>query len=137
MFWCLGCKAYVLLPPQPGNEPTPSALQGKVLSTIPPGKPLLMIFLRFGLVPPRVTHEPGVSAVITWSQIVSLTWLDSWQGCLQVIQPSFTWLMWQNILFSCGSLASPGGEEQKQQSWKLHLVETFISSWSRQVTGPV
>lgn len=29
--------------------------------------------------------------------------------------------MWQDILFPCGILASPGGEEQKQQTWKLHL----------------
>ena len=35
---CFGLKASGILVSQPGNEPTPPALEGKVLTTGPPGK---------------------------------------------------------------------------------------------------
>ena len=37
-FWFFGCEAHGILAPQPGIEPTPSALEGEVLNTGPPGK---------------------------------------------------------------------------------------------------
>ena len=40
MFWFLGCEACEIPAPQPGIEPAPSALEGKVLTTGPPGKSL-------------------------------------------------------------------------------------------------
>ena len=40
MLWCFNYKACGILPLQPGIEPTPSALEGKVLITGPPGKSL-------------------------------------------------------------------------------------------------
>ena len=40
MFWFFGCKACVILAPQPGIEPAPPALGGKVLTTGRPGKSL-------------------------------------------------------------------------------------------------
>ena len=40
MFWLLACKACGILAPQPGTEPTIPALEGKVLTTGPPGKTL-------------------------------------------------------------------------------------------------
>ena len=39
MFWCFAHKAWEILAPQPGMEPTPPALEGKLLTTGPPGKP--------------------------------------------------------------------------------------------------
>ena len=42
MFWFfLGHKACEILAPQPGIEPVPSALEGEVLITGPPGKSLV------------------------------------------------------------------------------------------------
>ena len=38
MFWFFGHKACGILAPWPGIEPAPSALEGKVLTTGPPGK---------------------------------------------------------------------------------------------------
>ena len=38
MFWFFGCKACGILVPQPGIEPTPSALKGEVLTPGSPGK---------------------------------------------------------------------------------------------------
>ena len=38
MFWFFGPKACVISAPQPGIKPTPSASEGKVLTTGPPGK---------------------------------------------------------------------------------------------------
>ena len=38
MFWCFGCKASGILAPPPGIEPAPPVLEGKVLTTGPPGK---------------------------------------------------------------------------------------------------
>ena len=38
MFWFFGLEAYGILAPQPGIEPTASALEGKVLTTGSPGK---------------------------------------------------------------------------------------------------
>ena len=35
VFWCEVCR---ILAPQPGIEPAPPALEGKVLTTGPPGK---------------------------------------------------------------------------------------------------
>ena len=40
MFWILGCKACGILVPQPGIRPTSFVLEGKVLTTGPPGKSL-------------------------------------------------------------------------------------------------
>ena len=39
-FGCFGREAHGLFSPQPGMEPTPPALEGKVLSTGPPGPSL-------------------------------------------------------------------------------------------------
>ena len=38
MFWFFGHEACRILDPQPGIEPSPAALEGKVLTTGPPGK---------------------------------------------------------------------------------------------------
>ena len=40
-FFSFGCNAYGILASQPGIEPTPPALEAKVLTTGPPGKSLL------------------------------------------------------------------------------------------------
>ena len=37
MFWFFGHKACGISAPQPGIEPAPPALEGKVLTTEPPG----------------------------------------------------------------------------------------------------
>ena len=41
MFWVFVQEASGILAPRPGIEPTPPALEGKVLTTWPPGKFLL------------------------------------------------------------------------------------------------
>ena len=38
MFWIFGREACGILAPEPGMEPTPSALEGEVLTSGPPGK---------------------------------------------------------------------------------------------------
>ena len=43
MFLLFGFQACVVLVPQPGIKPTPSALEGEVLTTRPPGKSLICI----------------------------------------------------------------------------------------------
>ena len=37
MFCLFGCQAWGILDPQPGIEPVPPALEGKILTTGPPG----------------------------------------------------------------------------------------------------
>ena len=44
MFWCFGWEAYGLLALWPGIEPVKTALEGKVLTTGPPGKSPLVLF---------------------------------------------------------------------------------------------
>ena len=44
MFWFFGHKAYEILAPQPTIEPVPTAFEGKVLTTGPPGKTLSWVF---------------------------------------------------------------------------------------------
>ena len=44
MFWFFGCEGCRILAPWPGVEPAPSALEGEVLTTGPPGKSLQWIF---------------------------------------------------------------------------------------------
>ena len=44
VFLFFGHKACGTLVPQPGMEPTPSALEVRVLTTRPPGKSLLSLF---------------------------------------------------------------------------------------------
>ena len=44
-FVFLATEAYAILAPQPGTEPTPSALEGEVLTTGPPGSPVVMEIL--------------------------------------------------------------------------------------------
>ena len=46
MFWCFGSKACGILAPQPGVEPAPPALEGKVLTTGPPGKSLSYLIFK-------------------------------------------------------------------------------------------
>ena len=38
MFWFFGREARGILAPRPGIEPVPTALEGEVLSSGPPGK---------------------------------------------------------------------------------------------------
>ena len=45
MFWFFGRKACGILAPRPGIEPAPPALEGKVLTTGPPGKSLQLILI--------------------------------------------------------------------------------------------
>ena len=47
MFWFFGQEACGILVPQPGLEPTAPALEGKVLTTRPPGKSLIKNPLSF------------------------------------------------------------------------------------------
>ena len=47
MFWFFGCEACGILAPQPGIEPAPPALEGKVLTTGPPRKSLGYRFFSF------------------------------------------------------------------------------------------
>ena len=46
MFWFFGREACGILAPWPGTEPTLPALEGKVLTTGPPGKSPIFSFLR-------------------------------------------------------------------------------------------
>ena len=46
MFWVFGRKACRILVPRPGIEPTPPALESKVLTTGLPGKSPTFEFLR-------------------------------------------------------------------------------------------
>ena len=43
-FWIFGREACGILTPQPGIKPAPPALEGRVLTTGPPGKSLLCNF---------------------------------------------------------------------------------------------
>ena len=46
MFWFYGCEVCGVLAPQPGIEPASAALEGKTLTTRPPGKsPVEFFFL--------------------------------------------------------------------------------------------
>ena len=44
MFWFFGCEACGILAPRPEIEPAPSTLEGKVLTTEPPGKSQIFLF---------------------------------------------------------------------------------------------
>ena len=47
MFWIFGHEACGILAPRPGIEPTPPVLEGKVLTTGPPGKALKVVYFRY------------------------------------------------------------------------------------------
>ena len=47
MFWFFGCEVCGILVAWPGLEPTPPALEGKVLTTGPPGKSLWFLLCFF------------------------------------------------------------------------------------------
>ena len=47
MFWLFGCKSRGILAPWPGIEPAPSALEGEVLTSGPPGKSLVLFIYLF------------------------------------------------------------------------------------------
>ena len=47
--WFFDLEACRILAPRPGFEPTPLALEGEVLTTEPPGKPLLLLFCQSSL----------------------------------------------------------------------------------------
>ena len=44
MFWLLGLQACGILAPRPGIKPTPTALEGKLLSTGLSGSPYIYFF---------------------------------------------------------------------------------------------
>ena len=64
MFWCFGCEACRILASQPGINPMPPALEGKILITGLPGKslkcgfnPSCCLFLHMVILPcPQVSH---------------------------------------------------------------------------------
>ena len=49
MFWFFGYKACGILAPRPGIETAPPAFEGEVLTTGPPGKSPLILFLIFSI----------------------------------------------------------------------------------------
>ena len=51
MFWFFGHEARGILAPQPGIEPAPTALEGKVSATGLPGKPLTNMLLKISSIP--------------------------------------------------------------------------------------
>ena len=64
MFWLCGLKACGILAPQPGIEPVPLALEGKVLTTGPAGKSLTSL-LKFA------------SLVHLWYQLSGVSFLEN------------------------------------------------------------
>ena len=58
MFWFFGQEACGILAPRPGIEPAPPALEGKVLTTGPPGKSLCFL-LKFPLCPSEGPSDEG------------------------------------------------------------------------------
>ena len=55
MFWFFGHEACGILASQQGIEPTSSALEGKVLTTEPPGKsPKMGVFYHMSVIAPKV-----------------------------------------------------------------------------------
>ena len=61
MFCFFGREARGILAPQPGIEPAPPALEVEVLTTGPPGKSLLQLFLnlKFLLKTERLPYMQG------------------------------------------------------------------------------
>ena len=64
MFWFFGCKECGILAPQPGIEPTPSALESQVLTTGPPGKSLFLH--HFGPTSTLVSVIPASGTITMW-----------------------------------------------------------------------
>ena len=57
MFWFSGQEAYGVLAPWPGIEPTLPALEGKVLTTGPPGASPNCLILKINLIDVYFTHN--------------------------------------------------------------------------------
>ena len=66
MFWFFGCEACGILAPWPGIEPTPSALEGKVLTTGLPRKSLLVIYFIFSGVYMSIPISQFIPAPLFW-----------------------------------------------------------------------
>ena len=64
-----GCEACGILPSQPGIKPAPPALQGEVLTTGPPGKALIPVFL-----PGKLHGQRGLQDCSPWGREESVDW---------------------------------------------------------------
>ena len=74
MFWFFGHEQHEILAPQPGLKRAPPVLEGEVLTTGPPEKPLSLSFLC-----PRCPHFPvSLSRASTCSWLNSLLTLPVW-----------------------------------------------------------
>ena len=57
LFWFFGHEACGIIAPRPGIEPAPSALEGEVLITGPPGKsPGMVIYLSKENIPFKIDY---------------------------------------------------------------------------------
>ena len=77
MFWFFGHGTCGILAPQPGIEPPSPALEGKVLTTGPPGKSLSLSFLRITL-PDRIF-------------LVDRFWVFFFLSALWICHPTLSW----------------------------------------------
>ena len=69
MFCFFGCEACGILPSQPGIKPAPPALQGEVLTTGPPEKSLIPVFL-----PGKFYGQRGLQDYSPWGRKESVDW---------------------------------------------------------------
>ena len=65
MFWCFGCEVRGILAPQPGIQPAPPALEGKVVTTGLPGKSLAVVI-------PVENRQPIYMQSDSWQCLSSL-----------------------------------------------------------------
>ena len=117
MFWFFGHEACGILAPQPGIEPAPPTLEGKVLSTGPPGKSQMCIIYTTHTYGEREGRVRGViglkdpTRLVVWSRSPLAPWVSNSGGrkChlkglvgMQVLRPS--WGAAQvNWCWSCGA----------------------------------
>ena len=121
MLWCFGRKACRILASQPGIEPTPCALKGKVLTTGPPGKVPSIMFCkdllcclgfpgnasgkepvcqcrrhkRLRLIPGSGrSPEGGHANPLQYSCLENHMDRGAWQAIVHRDEKSWTWLKW-------------------------------------------
>ena len=126
MFWFFGHKTCGILAPQPEIEPMPLALEGKVLTTGPPGKPLDWTLecgrwtgqaSSWGLVAPSGDAPIGPGsrdfplspAGPSWCYFTSLAWappfgdyqLLTQDNCRKLLPASHKALKWMHMPWNC------------------------------------
>ena len=130
MFWFFGRKAYGILVPWPGIEPVLLALEGKVLTTGPPGKSLFVFgFAKTPTYPGYALALPSCCFEITWG---ARGWLITYKTSSPLNPPLTAWGELSLLTWYCCCLKFDLNNGMSSRNIRLFITSFHKSLWIKE-----